>query len=103
MTKAEFDYGYSHQEIAVHMPTVDAANFLLSYVNNLLGSSYEITWDINEFPYLFYLGDHRHTGWTGTGGYNDQYTKISYDEFFAAVNEWAEIIDAELESLADII
>lgn len=102
MTKAEFDYGYVHKQIAVHMPTVDAANFLLSYVNNLLGLSDEITWNINEFPYLFYLGI-RHTGWTGTGGYNDQYTKITYDEFFAAINDLQEIIDVDFEDMTEIL
>ena len=103
MTKAEFDYGYTHQQIAVHMPTADAANFLLSYVNNLLGVSYEITWDINEFPYLFYLGDRRQTGWTGTGAYNEQYTKITYEEFFAAINDLQEIIDVDFEDMTEIL
>lgn len=103
MTKAEFDYGYSHQEIAVHLPSIEEAQYLVNYVNQLCGSAYKIDWDIKKFPYLFYMGGDIHTGWTGNGGYDSQYTKISYDEFFAAVNECAEIIDAELESLADII
>ena len=103
MTKAEFDYGYSHQEIAVHLPSTEEAQYLVNYVNQLCCSTDKIDWDINQFPYLFYLGDHRHTGWTGNGTYDIRYTKISYDEFFAAVNDCAEIIDVELESLTEII
>lgn len=103
MTKAEFDYGYSHQAIAVNLPSIEEAQYLVNYVNRLCGSTYKIDWDINQFPYLCYIGDHYHTGWTGHGSYGSRYTKVAYEEFFAAVNNLSEITDVEYEDMTDLI
>lgn len=103
MTKAEFDHQYKNCKIAVHMPGAYEANYLLNYVNQLCRTAYTIDWSIEEYPYLFYMGTKTQTGWTGSGAYNDRYQKITFDEFYTAVNGISEIDDHDFDDMADMI
>ena len=103
MTKAEFDHLYKHRQIAVHMPGTHEAAYLVNYVNQICNTAYVVDYSIVEFPYLFLMSAGRHTGWTGTGSYNDQYTKITFNEFYLAVNGMNDVEDADFNDMMDMI
>lgn len=103
MTKAEFDRQYKNCQIAVHMPGLHEADYLLNYVNQLCGTAYTINWSIEEFPYLFHISKGKQSGWTGTGIYNNTFQKIAFDEFYAAVNGVNDIVDVDFGDMTDMI